>query len=355
MKEVSATSENPVNIKRLLLFTGLFIGLSSLGFYVVYQQFAEQPLSFDSRLLQPWVLLSLLALLVVYYLSDALRLHYTLRALGYNLPLTDIAKLVFINLFFSNVTPMATGGGFAQVWYLQRKGVAIGTATTATTVRTVLAVIAIFTATPLLLFNMSALQELDIASKIGLYVAIFSAIYLLFFAIVLLRTHWLISPLHWCIGGMRRVGLLGIKRHRRWHFACKRETLRFARGFRDYWRGDKRFIFASMLFTLIFLVSLFSFPAILLWALDYAVNYGVVLGLLTVTTFVMYFSPTPGASGFAEGVFGHIFAPITGSAHLLLVTLCWRFITIYLGMIIGIFVTQQELTVGKKQSLGERS
>jgi len=99
----------------------------------------------------------------------------------------------------------------------------------------------------------------------------------------------------------------------------------------------------SILFTALFLLSLFSFPALLMHSLGYTVDYVVSLGLLVVTTFVMYFSPTPGASGISEGVFGSFFRDILSGNHLVLVTLSWRFLTIYLGMIIGLIVLQREL------------
>lgn len=69
------------------------------------------------------------------------------------------------------------------------------------------------------------------------------------------------------------------------------------------------------------------------------------MGLLVATTFVMYFAPTPGASGVAEGVFGLVFAGIVTASHLVLVTLAWRFLTVYLGMLVGIVITVHETTV----------
>ncbi len=102
-----------------------------------------------------------------------------------------------------------------------------------------------------------------------------------------------------------------------------------------------------MVFTAVFLLSLFSFPALLIHGLGYEVDYLTTLGLLVVTTFIMYFSPpTPpgGASGISEGVFGSFFRDIlSGGNHLVLVTIAWRFLTIYLGMIIGLLVMQREL------------
>lgn len=92
----------------------------------------------------------------------------------------------------------------------------------------------------------------------------------------------------------------------------------------------------------VFLMSLFTFPALLLWGLGYDVPYLTVVGLLVATTFIMYFAPTPGASGVAEGVFGMVFAGIVTGGHLVLVTVAWRFLTVYLGMLIGVGVTFHE-------------
>jgi len=98
-----------------------------------------------------------------------------------------------------------------------------------------------------------------------------------------------------------------------------------------------------VVFTAVFLLSLFSFPALLIHGLGYEVDYLTTLGLLVVTTFIMYFSPTPGASGISEGVFGSFFRDILSGNHLVLVTIAWRFLTIYLGMLIGLLVMQREL------------
>ncbi|OZB04657.1 MAG: hypothetical protein B7X58_14620 [Marinobacter sp. 34-60-7] len=77
--------------------------------------------------------------------------------------------------------------------------------------------------------------------------------------------------------------------------------------------------------------------------LGYDVDYLVSVGLLVVTTFVMYFSPTPGASGISEGVFGSFFSGLLPGSHLILVIVAWRFLTIYLGMLVGLVVLQREL------------
>lgn len=331
------------NLKRLLVFGGLFLLLSAGGLFVIYREVAEQTFAFDSRLLSLETLVAIALLLAVYFTADGLRLHFTLKALGHSLPLSHIFRLVFINIFFSNITPLASGGGFAQIWYLRRQRVPLGTATTATTIRTVLAILFIFTATPVLMFSLDALAIVRIDPRLYLYLALFVAIYIAFFAVVLFRTRWLVPPTNTLLYGLRRMNLISSRRHRLWRFGSKRETLRFARGFRDYLFNGGVNVALSILFTLVFLLSLFSFPAVLMWGLDYSVNYFTVIGLMVVTTFTMYFSPTPGASGIAEGIFGYLFATLASANHLLLITVSWRFLTIYLGMLIGVLVIQREL------------
>jgi uncharacterized membrane protein YbhN (UPF0104 family) len=57
----------------------------------------------------------------------------------------------------------------------------------------------------------------------------------------------------------------------------------------------------------------------------------------------MYFAPTPGASGVAEGGYGLLFSQLVKSRDLTLLTLLWRFLTIYIGVLIGLVVVYREV------------
>lgn len=338
-------SDGPnTSARRLLGLGALFVSLSALGVWAVYHQLPGTTLTLDARLFSVPALTAIACLLAIYYLSDALRLHYTLKALDQHVGLRDVFRLVFVNIFFSNITPMATGGGVAQIWYLRRHGVRLGTATAATTIRTILAVIFIFGLTPVFLLTLDQLNDQVIISRVGGLLVVVITLYLGFFAILLLRARLLILPLSAALQWAHRLGLVKEAKHRRWQYKIRREMLRFSHCFAIYMRGSKRDLMLSVLFTLVFLLSLFSFPALLIYMLGYDVHYMVALGLLVVTTFVMYFSPTPGASGISEGLFGSFFASILGANHLLLVTIGWRVLTIYLGMIVGLVVVQLELS-----------
>ena len=336
---------------RLVLSGTLFIVLTSAGLYTVYTQFAQYSVSFDSRLLQPSLLLALVLLLLLYFCTDGLRLYFCIRALGHKIALRPMVKLTFINLFFSNITPMATGGGFAQVWFLHSHGIPVGIASAATTIRTVLAIVFIFSLTPICVFALEPLQNIAIIAKTGPALVLLTLLYLLFFALILRRSIWLTGILSRIFSGLHRAGIIGEARHQRWQYKAKREVLRFAHSFSAFWSAPAHLILAAILCTAIFLLSLFSFPALLIYALGYEVNYMVSTGLLVVTTFIMYFSPTPGASGIAEGVFGTFFRTLLSANHLLLVILAWRFFTIYLGMLIGMLILLMQIIKGSKRHI----
>lgn len=329
---------------RLLLFATIFVALSVAVPWIIYSEFDGQLPPLDARLLSWQVAITCLLLLFVYFSFDGLRLFYTLKALGYNLPGGHVAKLVFINILFSNLTPMATGGGFAQIWYMRRQGIHLGAATAASTLRTLLASALIFIPTPFLFLFLKPVRDNSVGEQWAVYLGAFALAYATFFIVALIRVRWFIMLINPVLAGLRRLHLIDQPRFRRLRFGIRREMVRFSYALAAYLKGPKHFVALSLLFTILFLMTLFSFPAVLFWALDYQIEYLTIIGLLIVTTFVMYFAPTPGAAGIAEGTFGLLFAPLVPISHLVLVIVVWRFLTIHLGMLIGMPVTLHALT-----------
>lgn len=330
--------------RRLLMFTALFLGFTLLGVLVVFLHLDNGPVVFDRRLLSPQLLVASLLLLVIYFLADGLRLYFTVRALGYQVPVGLMARLVFVNILVSNLTPMATGGGVVQVWYLQKAGVPIGTATAATTIRTTLAVLVIFTLAPVFLLFMDSLTEtINWNPRLTIYLLAFVVIYVSVLLLAIFRNRWLLVPIAWILNRLCRWRVLDQQRVRRLYFRIRRELVLLNRGFTDFISSRGLFSVLALCCTFIFLLSLFSFPMLLLLALDYDLSYLKVLGIQVVTTFIMYFSPTPGASGIAEGVFGHFFSDIVSAGHLLILTFAWRLLTIYTGMLIALVLIKGDL------------
>ena len=70
-----------------------------------------------------------------YVLMDALSVHYYLRKQGYPITVGYALYVAICGLYYSNITPGATGGQPMQVYYLTKRNVPIGIGTLALTVK----------------------------------------------------------------------------------------------------------------------------------------------------------------------------------------------------------------------------
>ncbi len=341
-----------IGSKRLIACVSLFLLLSFSVPSLMSAFLGGKAMSLDGRLLSLPVLAWTSFLLVVYFVSDGLRLFFVLKAMGYSVSAKGMTRLVFINMLFSNITPMATGGGFVQIWYLRRFGVPIGTATAATTVRTLLATVFIFLASPVVMVALDPFAGTGMGPQISLTLGLFALGYLLFFGLAVFKRRWMVFTVHRMLWFLVKIGVIDREKGHRWRLKSMREVLRFASDIRRSIAGG-RYMALAVIFTVVFLMALFSFPFVLLRPLGSTVPYLTSLGLIVLTTFIMYFAPTPGGSGFAEGVFGAFFLSSVSSSNLVSVIIIWRFLTIYLGMIVGLVmgvaeVLQEGNSVDKK-------
>lgn len=84
-----------------------------------------------------------------------------------------------------------------------------------------------------------------------------------------------------------------------------------------------------------FLFVLFYFLALLIKDLNAnASTIKIILSQLLIT-FLMYFAPTPGATGAVKGSFTLMFSRYVNMKSIVSLTFAWRLFTIYIPMIIG--------------------
>jgi len=77
---------------------------------------------------------------------------------------------------------------------------------------------------------------------------------------------------------------------------------------------------------------------ILLHGLGYQISFFTVMFYQIVITFFMYFTPTPGATGLAEGGYALLFSQFVSKTDIVPLLFFWRFFTIYIGIISGLVV-----------------
>jgi uncharacterized protein (TIRG00374 family) len=321
----------------------LFFTLSFTTVYFVHRYLSEGQLQIPSSLLSANVIGCLAVLLALYFSADGLRLYCVIRAMGFRIAFTYIIKLVFVNIFVSNVTPLATGGGVVQVYFMKQKGMPIGEATAATSIRTILSALILFTMTPVIIWAEPNQFRMFFHRNLLYGITMVSCAYLAIFWIVLFRIRII---KRWLFRGLYLLNTLKIvsrSRFRSFFLRISSELDLFSDGFKRYFRGNPVWAMLSVVFTALFLLLLFSFSVVLIRALGYQVPVLTVLAFQVVVTFFMYFAPTPGAAGVAEGGYGLLFAQLVQKQDITLLTLSWRFLTIYIGVVIGIFIIYREM------------
>lgn len=249
-----------------------------------------------------FIMISFLSFITVYHIVSV-KLSY-------------IFKLSFINIFISNITPFATGGGFAQIYFLNKKGISVGQATAASTIRTVTPMIFFAIVTPLILiFDKGILQFMPERNNIILLALI--AIY--FYA--LYRVYRLIMNTE----QVKRILYKALN-----------------------WLGNKGIIKAERKDKLIKVILKEIDRFSLIQGLNPGVSSIEIILSQIVVTLIMYFSITPGATGIAEGGFVIMFARFVDQADIVSLTFGWRFFTVYIGMIIGLFIFYKEIFLNNK-------
>jgi len=343
MQTIPSQTDNKHKLWGYLGLTVLFFALSYLTVLFMHTHFGSGKLKLPPSILTAKNLTILGVLLLLYFLSDGLRLYCVIRALGTRISFFYILKLVFVNIFISNVTPMATGGGFIQIYFMTRKGMSLGQATAATSLRTMLAALILFILTPIIIWIDPSQFSMFSTHKLLYLITIVSVGFLAIFWIVLFKIRvvkrWLLQLLLL----LRILRILSPKKYRKLYVKLSAELRSFSKGFKTYFQGNPRWAILSVVSTALFLLLLFSFSIVLVRAMGYQASTWTILAFQVVITFFMYFAPTPGATGIAEGGYALLFAQLVQKQDIAPLVLSWRLLTIYIGVIIGMVVTFAEL------------
>lgn len=331
-----------INIKvKYLLLLALFFVISYMSLIGVYHIASDKSSFLSLGIFSKKLFIKVALLLIVYYIADTLRFYYTLKAIKVNVSIKYIINLAFINIFVSNVTPFATGGGFAQIYFLSKKGVPVGTATAGSSIRTALPIIFFMIFTPIILIFDKNIDRLFPNSNILIY----TVMMLILNVLAVIVIYKLLKNPEIIIYTLRKIAYFfekkNLKKKSRVYSLLDKITediRRFSEHFTMYFHGDKMHVFLSFFFTLLFLFTLFLFPVLLIKDLNSSASVIEIILSQIVITFVMYLAPTPGASGVAEAAFTMLFSNYISTRDIVSLTFAWRLFTIYIGVVIGMII-----------------
>ena len=299
------------------------------------------------------MLIAALGVVFLAWLCDAGRFCALALAAQERVSLSLGVVLTWLNYFGSAVTPMQSGGGPFQVYVLYKKGISIGKGIAITMIRTMLTVLILSLVVPgALLWDPDILNGSPFLKGVVSYVF---AVILATWAFILFT---IIRPdLFKKLGGMLILWLrkVNVIRSDQRVEACiqwlDREMDNYILNFKLAFRSGKGWFLLSVALSVLHLLSLFTVLPILMRAVGLPFNYAQTVATQAVFMFILYFVPTPGDSGVAEGGGALLYSTLMPANMAGIMSIICRFFTDYLSIFMGVVVVVRMLGWGVSEDL----
>lgn len=308
--------------QRLILLLLLVGGISAIVIYFTVDIHTLRHLNS----FQPWSLVLAIVFLIIGLYFDGVRLMHLVRISGEKISLIEAVQVVFGNYFLALLTPGAAGGAVAQVMFLRKAGVPTAKATVLVVVRTLLSIIFLLFLVPVVFYYdpeiMPGLTDNMLALGSGLLVVSILGIIWLF------RTS---LPNYLLVVLTKKLH----HNYRRRVFAIYRDV----RGAVFMLSSAPTSMGRVFIESAISLLALYSIVPILFMGMGVSVNLPQIIGRMILLNILLYFAPTPGGSGIAEGGFIFLFSNFLPSGTVGIAAVAWRMIVEYLPFLIGLYFT----------------
>ena len=313
----------------------------------------KRPIGFEdfvSRLEWRFVAI-LLPLIGLDYLVGGLRyrLYFDGKVLPY-VSLWNCMRSNWANMFMGAATPFQTGGGPAQLYILWRCG--------ATVADGILSSLINFTATLIFFLIASVAAILLLPSDLfgENFAPLFKTGFVAVGGVAALMLFVLLFPKLGQQTIKKFLGLLPIRGEKFLRFRdrllskLEAETQRFGEGFQKIIRHKKWTLAVTVLLTLTLFSNKYLMGYVIARALGREVPFGIFIGLQIVQLLVIYFAPTPGASGVAELSSVWLMGKLIPESLLIIYAVLWRLAATIIGAAIGGLVLLFEVRHWAKES-----
>ena len=335
--------------KGLIIFILLAFGVNAL---IIFRSVDHDTIH---SLLAANKLKLLLALLVVFvaWLCDAGRFCALAVAAHEKVSLSLGIVLTWLNYFGSAVTPMQSGGGPFQVYALYKKGIPVGKGIAITLMRTMLTILILTLAVPVaLMLDPDILDGSPFLKGLVSYVFIVILATWAFVAFTIIKPETIKHLAHSIVMWLRRFNFMKSNRMVikiiQW---LDREIDNYILNFRLAFSTGKLWVALAVMLSVLHLLALFSVLPVLMSAVGLHFRYIQTIAVQAVFMFILYFIPTPGASGFAEGGGALLYSILMPANMAGVMAIICRFFTDYLSIFMGVVVVVRMLGWGISENL----
>ena len=276
---------------------------------------------------QPWSIALALLCVSLGLMLDGTRLMHLVKISGEHITLGQAVQVVFGNYFLALLTPGATGGAVAQLMFLRHAGVPAGKATVLVIVRTLVSILFLICCMPFIfLHDAGILPGVDNHTLMLVSVIAFVVIALIALAFRANAFDYIVLRLTKRLSAKRSKKLISFYRDLKTGVHLLASSP----------KSMLRIFFESGL-SLMFIYAIV--PCLLLGLGVTEADWYTVMGRMIFLNMLLYFTPTPGGSGIAEGGFVLLFADSVPAGTVGILAVCWRLIAEYIPFFIGLYYT----------------
>lgn len=291
------------------------------------------------RSVSPFYLVLCLLAWAGYVLMDALTVYYFLLRQDYKISLLKAIYISVIGIYYSNITPGASGGQPVQIYRMKQMGVPIGISSSCLTVK--------FTCFQFMLLVVGTIlwivhRDFVAIHAQGMYWFILLGYFFNFISIGVLlmmaisrRVTMTIITLCIKVGTKLQIVKDPERSHAKWEVHC----ISFSKSVQMI-RNHPRELLVQCLIAVTQLLMLMSITLAVYhsFGLTTASNMEVItMGVLLYIS--ASYTPLPGASGVMEGGFAVFFKGIFPEASLFVGLIIWRSGTYYISLLLGVVVS----------------
>lgn len=314
-----------MNKKIFLKIVILFVSVILIPASVIYFTFDMNAVKYLT-MFKPWSIIAALGCLIIGLIFDGTRLIQLTKIAGQKLPVKDVFSVVLSNYFLALLTPGASGGAIAQVMFMKRAGIQGAKAVVIVFVRTIMSITFLIFLVPIVLH-----YDYILVDKVP--TGIISAVSILFIAlpisvILFMNTKYpekaiyLFTKKFW--RSYRKRILSWYNEFKEALFMLKSSPLGVLRAFIE---------------SGISLLSLYAVVPVFFEGFGLNVPISLTMGRMALLNLILYFSPTPGGSGIAEGGFLMLFSNILPTGTVGIMAVLWRLFCEYIPFLLGGIIT----------------
>ena len=301
----------------------MFLLLLAVSIGIIYYTIDLDALKAISSFNSISLLLALVALVAGMYF-DGLRLQRLVKIGGYKLSIRAVLRVIFSNYFMAMLTPGASGGAVAQVLVLKSYNVPISRGTPIVLIRTVFSIMFLVIMLPIVFLYDSI--EIPYISRNMLLLFSFLAVLATLLGTYLLQTIYM------------RKFVYNLAQHFKANktkdWLIKLETLNQGLSLL-YKKPTQSFI--VFIESGVSLLCLYCIAPALMFAFSTDIPIITILDRMILLNLILYFAPTPGGTGIAEGLFILFFTPFVPLGTVGIIAVAWRVIAEYLPFFVGMY------------------